>query len=263
MSQRESPNEDAELKKKICVEICAASVDDVLIAQQAGADRVELNSALSLGGLTPSFGCLQTVLRESSLPVIAMSRPRPSGFCYSDLEFQTLMRDAEIMLQTGAQGIAFGVLNERRQVDAQRCQRMVQLIGTADAVFHRAFDLTANWQREIEVLIDCGLRRLMTSGQRSTAQAGSSVIAEIIQLAGGRIEILPAGGIKPDHVCELIQATGCGQIHAGLGQFLSDPSQPTGGDVDFYSAMPDDPANYRQTCGDTVRQLVSRVHSWR
>src|SRR5437868_2152877 len=92
---------------RILLEVRTASVDDALAAQGGGADRLELNSALMLGGLTPSLGTLVEVKRAVDLPVIAMIRPRPGGFCYGEADFRVLRRDVDLALEYGADGIAF------------------------------------------------------------------------------------------------------------------------------------------------------------
>ncbi len=230
-------------------------MEDAIIAETAGADRIEINSALLLGGLTPTVGCVQSILDHISIPAIAMCRPRPSGFCYSQHEFETLDRDACIMLDLGVSGIAFGVLNENRQVDELRCRQLVERAGDCDTVFHRAFDLVADWQREIKVLIDCGVRRVMTSGQRQSAWQGREKIGEMLAFVDGQIEILAAGGIRSDTVAQLVKQTGITQIHAGPSVDITDPSQPAGGPVSFY-ADPPSPNLYRRIDADRVHDLV-------
>src|SRR5215212_9192513 len=106
---------------RVAVEICIESVDDAVTAAGGGADRVELNAALALGGLTPSLGTLVEVRRAVTVPVVAMARPRAGGFCYSDAEFRTLRRDAELSLEHGADGVAFGILSSGGRVDVARC----------------------------------------------------------------------------------------------------------------------------------------------
>ena len=111
------------------LEICTGSLSDVLIAEQNGADRVELNSGLSLGGITPTPGTVIRVLQRASIPVIAMARPRQSGFCYSDNEFQVLLSDVQWLVDQGVAGVAFGVLDNRGDIDVDRCRQVVELVG--------------------------------------------------------------------------------------------------------------------------------------
>src|SRR5881296_3445876 len=106
---------------RVLLEVAVASVEDALAAQGGGADRVELNAALALGGLTPSLGTLLEVKAAVRLPVLAMARPRPGGFAYSAADFRVLRRDLELLLQHGADGVVCGVLHEDGTVDMERC----------------------------------------------------------------------------------------------------------------------------------------------
>jgi copper homeostasis protein len=96
--------------RRVLLEVAAASVEDALAAQEGGADRLELNAALALGGLTPSLGTLIEVKSAVSLPVLVMVRPRPGGFAYSEADLQVMRRDVDLALEHGADGIVFGVL---------------------------------------------------------------------------------------------------------------------------------------------------------
>ncbi len=197
----------------ILLEICCGSTEDAVEAQRGGADRVELCSALFLGGLTPSIGSLIEAKQRLKIPVIAMDRPRPAGFYYSTVEFAVMERDADLLLQHGADGIVFGILNADGTVDVQRTGTIRKRIGPRQAVFHRAFDVTPDPFRALEELIDLGITRVLTSGQRSGAPEGSKLISQLIERAAGRIEVLPGAGIAVDNVPDLVAATGCTQIH--------------------------------------------------
>ena len=129
---------------RIKLEICTASADDCLAAEQSGADRVELNCALMLGGLTPSLGTLREARAAIRIPLISMIRPRAGGFCYGASEFKIMQRDAESALAEGADGIAFGILTPQGTVDLERCRQMMKLISGQQVVFHRAFDVFPN-----------------------------------------------------------------------------------------------------------------------
>src|SRR5690348_14712712 len=164
----------------VLLEVCVESVADAVAAAEGGAGRVELNAALGLGGLTPSLGALREVRGATRVPVIAMCRPRAGGFCYDEGEFAVMVRDTQIALENGADGIAFGVLTEEGQIDVARCREVVKQIGPATAVFHRAFDFVREPMAALEQLIDLGVRRVMTSGQKPTAMEGAQLIADLI-----------------------------------------------------------------------------------
>jgi copper homeostasis protein len=239
----------------VLVEVAVASVEDAMTAQQARADRLELNAALGLGGLTPSLGTLIEVKATVFLPVLVMVRPRPAGFAYSAADFRVMQRDTDLALQHGADGIVLGILTEDGRVDAERCRLLVRQAGKAEVVFHRAFDVTPDPFAALEQLIDLGFRRLMTSGQEETAYNGAGRIAELIERAAGRIEILPAGGINRFTVADVVARTGCTQVHASLRSRREDRSVAARPQVSFGGPirMPED--RFDAVSADAVAEL--------
>jgi len=203
--------------RRVLVEVCVESADDAAAAVAGGADRIELNAALALNGLTPSPGLLRETRRAAGrTPVVAMARPRAGRFCYTPREFRALLHDVESLLAQGADGVAFGVLIESGGIDVRRCRQVMKVVGAAAAVFHRAFDEVPDVHEALERLIDLGFRRVMTSGGESRALRGAGRIRELIERAAGRIEVLPAGGIRPGNAARLIALGGCDQIHTSL-----------------------------------------------
>jgi len=202
--------------RRIKLEICAASPEDCAAAEQGGADRLEVNCALMLGGLTPSLGCLRESRAAVRIPIIVMIRPRAGGFCYSATEFAVMQRGAEIALAEGANGIAFGILTPAGTIDLERCRRIVKLAAGRQVVFHRAFDVVPEPLVALEQLIDLGVTRVMTSGQEASAYNRAANIACYIRRTAGRIEVLPAGGINRFTVADVVNRTGCDQVHASL-----------------------------------------------
>lgn len=202
-------------QSQILVEVCVDSLESALIAQQAGADRIELNFALQLDGLTPSAGLLQRVVSQLRIPVIAMARPRAGGFSYAEDDWETLLKDAEWLIGNGATGIAFGVLTPDGSVDVERCRQMRELVGDKELVFHKAFDEVTDPLHALEQLDSAGIDRVMTSGLAATAEAGTVTIAKLEQQSG-HVEILPAGGIGSQNAGLLVTQTGCRQIHGSF-----------------------------------------------
>jgi copper homeostasis protein len=242
-------------RKRLLLEVCVASVEDALAAHAGGADRLELNAALALGGLTPSLGALIEVVRAVPLPVVAMARPRPGGFCYSEADFRTLRRDVDLLLENGAAGIAFGILHDDGRIDAGRCRDVVRQVEPREAVFHRAFDVTPDPLAALDVLIDLGVRRVLTSGQEETAYNGSALIAELVRRAGGRIEVLPAGGINRFTVADVAARTGCDQVHASLRHAVPDRSTAARPRVSFGAASRPPEDRYAATDPAAVAEL--------
>ena len=208
----------------ILIEACCGSAEDALHAARGGADRVEMNTALYLGGLTPSVGSLRVLRETSAVPVMAMLRPREGGFCYSETAFRTMLSDGEQLLATGADGLVFGCLTPEGEIDEPRVRALVALCGSRPAVFHRAIDVVPDWRRALEALIRCGVTRVLTSGQAKSAILGAQTIAQMVRFSQGAIEILPGAGVTPDNVLELLEITGCTQVHLSRRRELRDTS---------------------------------------
>lgn len=237
------------------LEICTASVEDCLAAEAGGADRVELNAALALGGLTPSLGALLEAQAALSIPVIVMLRPRPGGFCYSAREFAVMQRDADLALAHGAAGLAFGILTKDGRLDEARCRRLIAQAAGREVVFHRAFDVVPDPADTLERLIDLGVTRVLTSGQEASAYNGAATIARYIAQAGGRIEILPGGGINRFTLADVLARTGCTQVHASLTTTQADASTRTRPQVTFGGAFRAPEDRFSATDADAVAAL--------
>lgn len=201
--------------RKAILEVCCGSADDVIEAYRAGADRVELNSSLFLGGLTPSIGTLLVAKRETKLPVMAMVRPREGGFCYTEAEFAVAVEDAKQLLAHGADGLVFGFLQPDGAIDRERTQTLARLAQDAgkETVFHRAIDVVPDWRAALDTLIELGITRVLTSGQEPSAPQGAQTIREMAEYAAGRIQILPGAGIRAKNLKSVLEQTGCDQAH--------------------------------------------------
>jgi len=249
------------MAKRILLEICVASVEDALAAESGGADRLELNCALALGGLTPSLGLFSEVRRAVSLPIIAMIRPRPGGFCYTSAEFDVMWRDADMLLAAGAKGLAFGILTHDGEIDSERNQSLRNLCDYRDAVFHRAFDWTRDPIASLNKLIELKFNRVMTSGQAATALEGVPLITELVRQSNGQIGILPAAGINPLNAGEILARTGCNQVHASSRLKREDASMPMNRNVRFHSKEPIAEDALESTDAELVAQLRSLLGS--
>ncbi len=208
----------------ILLEVIATSLEDCLAAQAGGADRIELCAALPLGGLTPSMGLLIGARQAVRLPIMAMIRPRPGGFAYSEPDFAVMLRDAELALAHGADGIVFGCLEPGGRVDIIRTRSLVTLAGSKETVFHRAFDVIADPFAALDGLAALGVTRILSSGQKASALEGAANLAAYRAYLGGHVQVLPGGGITVANVGELLRLTGADQVHASLSGSRMDPS---------------------------------------
>ena len=243
--------------KRDLFEVCAGSVQDCINAQLGGADRVELNSALHLGGLTPSLAILKLVKEKTSLKVICMDRPRAAGFCYDDVEIETMFEDAKILLENGADGISFGFLNSDATINVTETKKMVELIHQyqKEAVFHRAFDCVDDPMHAIKQLIDCGVDRILTSGLQPTAMQGASVLEKLQSAFGDQIELLAGSGINANNIRALKEQTGLHQFHGSCKEWCKDPTT-TVGNVSYAYHESDD---YDCVSLEKVRSIVQEL----
>ena len=223
--------------EKIIMEACCGSADDVVEAARGGADRVELNSNLFQGGLTPSLGTLEVVKNNVTIPVMTMLRPRSGGFCYTDLEYQCMLADGRELLAHGADGIVFGCLNPDGTVDEDRTRELVALAGDKDCVFHRALDVTPDWKQALDTLIKLGVKRVLTSGQAPDVFFALDTIAEMIRFAGDAIQILPGAGITVQNVERVVAHTGTRQVHLARHRAIPDTSTQHNTDIYFGGAL--------------------------
>lgn len=209
--------------RRYALEVGVTTQAEAATALRAGADRLELSSALELGGLTPSMGLFEAVLaRAGDVPVFVLIRPRSGGFVYAPSELAVMGDDIRAFLEAGAAGVVFGALTRDRRVDREACSRLLQFADNR-AVFHRAFDLIDNQTEALEELIELGFVRVLTGGGRSTAEAGTAALATLVQHAGWQIEVLPAGDVRPHNVAELINCTRCDQVHSSARAPINEP----------------------------------------
>lgn len=209
---------------QIQVEVCIESVESARAAEEGGATRVELCSALPVGGITPSAGLIAMVRRTIKIPLHVLIRPRAGDFSYTDDEFDVMKRDILLARQLGANGVALGVLNSHGDIDVDRTRSLVEAADPMQVTFHRAFDVARNRELALPLVFATGATRILTSGGAATALQGTAALKKLVVAAGPDISIMAAGKIRPGNVAELIRATGVREIHANLGTEL--PARP-------------------------------------
>lgn len=196
------------------LEIAANSVASALAAQEGGAGRVELCTALELGGLTPSSGQIALAREKLSIPLYVLIRPRAGDFLYSDLEYETMLRDIEACAKAGCDGVVIGALDADGNVDMPRCHGLIAAAGQLGVTFHRAFDVTRDPLTALEDLVALGCERVLTSGAQPSAIEGAPLIRQLVELAAWRIAVMPGAGVTPDNLDELMAKTGASEFHA-------------------------------------------------
>ena len=178
-------------------ELCTDSVEGAIKASFYGFKSIELCSALTVGGLTPNFGLIQTCVRQSNLEVHVMIRHREGGFVCDQADVDLMKIDIEAVKRAGAHGVVFGLLNEENKVSSLNLQ-LVQLAKSLGlkATFHRAFDFVPDFRIAIKKIVAFGFDRLLTSGLESKAEDGLDVINELQSDYGNLIQIIAGSGVN-------------------------------------------------------------------
>ena len=192
------------------LEICCGSFEDVKSAWENGANRVELNSALYLGGLTPSLAHLICAKEQCDISIVTMVRPRGGGFCYSEEEYRTMLLDARILLE--------------HTLDVTRTKEMIALVHEKgkEAVFHRAFDCVAQQENAVETLISLGADRILTSGGAPDVWTGRKQLQWLQSQYGKEITFLAGSGVNAENVKDLMEYTKVEQVHTSCRKWNVD-----------------------------------------
>ena len=200
-----------------CVlEICVESLERAAAAERGGADRVELCSDLSSGGVTPSAALMRAARRHVQIPIHVLIRPRAGDFVYSHAEFETMQRDIRMAKKLGMDGIVVGVLDDTRQVDVKRNRALIKLAHPLPVTFHRAFDSCRNLAAGLQAVIETGASRILSSGGKARVSDGLSTLADLVAKAGDRIVIMPGGSVRASNVQRILEETHAREIHSSL-----------------------------------------------
>ena len=196
------------------LEIAANSLASALAAQEGGADRVELCENLGEGGCTPSYGTLAMARERLRIPLHVLIRPRGGDFLFDALERDTMLRDIELCVRLGCDGVVIGALTQDGDVDVALCGELIAAGKPLGVTFHRAIDVARDPQAALDAAIALGCERALTSGAHASAIEGAEAIASFVQRAGGRIAVMAGAGLTAGNVRELVQCTGVREVHA-------------------------------------------------
>lgn len=202
------------LKAQVQLEVCVDSLESAIAAEAGGASRLELCDCLLVGGTTPSAGLLEVVRSRVQIPIHVLIRPRAGDFCYSETEILVMEKDIVLAKSLGAEGIVCGVLHPDGTINVGAMHRLVELARPLYFTFHRAFDMTSDAKMALEDVISLGIGSLLTSGQKATAYEGRVLLADLVQQADGRIEIMPGGGVNEQNARALVESTKAEVLHS-------------------------------------------------
>jgi copper homeostasis protein len=211
------------ITKKVILEVCAFHIDSCIIAERAGAARVELCDNPVEGGTTPSYGTIKRVREKVSILLYPILRPRSGNYFYSDEEFAILKEDIEMCRQLGCNGISVGVQTINSEIDTERLNRIVEWAGEMGVTCNRAFDCAPDPFKALEDIISCGCERILTSGQKSAAPDAGELLSKLVEQARNRIIIMPGAGVKSSNIAKLKKESGAWEFHSSARKAVPNP----------------------------------------
>lgn len=212
--------------KRFHLEVCVDSLEGALMAEAAGATRIELSQHLEVGGLTPPMELVTDVCRNVKLPIVVLVRCKPGNFQYTAAELETMVLSARQIMDTGVAGLAVGASDSTNSLNWDFLEQLADACGSMELVVHRVFDgIQGQWEA-LDRLKQLGYRRILTSGGPANAIDGLDNLRRWNQRSIDGIEILPAGGIRPGNAEVILRKTGCNQLHGSFSQYQNGKRLP-------------------------------------
>jgi len=204
------------------IELCVASIEALQIVKDLRIDRIELCQNLEQGGMTPSHGFIEMALLNE-IETHVLIRPRAAGFTYSEDEIQLILNDIKDCRELGVKGIVFGALNLNKTIDRDAMLRMKEVAKDLEITCHRAFDDSFDWKNSMDVLIEAGVNRILSSGLSSSVELGLPILKEMMKYANSRIEIMVGGGVNLGNVQHILLDVQPDAIHfSGTSKIIID-----------------------------------------
>ena len=240
---------------KFKLEVIGFTIESCLIAQAAGAHRIELCDNPSEGGTTPSYGFIKTARENLSIELYPIIRPRGGDFLYSEIEFELMKADIQICKNLGCDGVVIGMLNSDGTVDKQRCKQLVDIAQPMGVSFHRAFDRTKDPFKALEDIISIGCERILTSGQKSVATDGVALLNELVKQANGRIIIMPGSGVRSDNVETLVKKTNATEFHTSARTYAESK-------MEFINESMDEQLTSVTTLSNEIKTIIQKLKAY-
>jgi len=234
---------------KFKLEVIGFTIESCLIAQAAGAHRIELCDNPSEGGTTASYGFIKTARENLSIELYPIIRPRGGDFLYSEIEFEVMKADVEISKNLGCDGVVIGMLNADGTVDKKRCKELVDIAYPMKVTFHRAFDRTNNPFKAMEDIISIGCERILTSGQKNLAIDGEELLNKLVKQANNRIIIMPGSGVKSDNIKTLVKNTNAKEFHTSARTFIDSK-------MEFINESMNEQLTSVTTMSDEIKKII-------
>lgn len=232
------------------LEVIAFDLASCAVAEDRGANRIELCANPNEGGTTPSYGMIARARESTSIQLFPIIRPRGGDFLYAEPEFESMVADIDQCKELGCDGVVIGMLSRDGAVDVDRCAELIRHAGSMQVTFHRAFDRVKDPIGSLEDVIALGCSRILTSGLRPNVDQGQSMLRTLVEAAGSRIAIMPGSGVRSSNVLELAKFTGARAFHSSarttLPSVMDFVNPAMAEELDSVSIDPDEVAELRR-----------------
>ncbi len=240
------------------IEICTNSAESVRAAVAAGANRIELCAGMPEGGTTQTYGEIDLVRELIPAGMHVIIRPRGGDFLYSEEECEIMFRDIEMARKIGVDGVVMGCLTANGEVDVEKMQKLMVAAGDMSVTFHRAFDMCREPYKALEAIEHLGCERILTSGQKASAEEGIPLLKELVNRAR-KVIIMPGCGVNSGNIRKIAEATGACEFHlsarisVGSDMIYRNPAVSMGGTVQV--------AEYGRdvTSADKVKEAIASL----
>ena len=210
------------------IEIACFNLESALIAQKAGADRVELCADMLVGGTTPIIETIQQARKHLTIDLYVMIRPRGGNFVCSEAEFEQMKLEIETIKKLGVNGFVFGILNKDKTINIEQNKALLELAKPFPCTFHRAFDEVLNVDKALEDVISCKFSTILTSGTFPNVMEGKEVLKQLVNQANNRIKIMPGGGLRSTNISALDEMVNINWFHSSAitdGSEIASPEE--------------------------------------
>lgn len=195
------------------LECCVDSVESAIAAKKGGADRLELCSALVIGGLSPSQALYRKIREQADIPIRVLLRPRFGDFCYTDYEHEILKEEVRSFCRLGADGIVIGTMKPDGTLNLEQMKELMEEAQGMTVTLHRAFDMCQDPFQTLEEAKRLGIHTILTSGQKNVCTEGMDLLKELVEQAQGKTEILVGGGVDASVLPVLAEKTKAKAFH--------------------------------------------------
>lgn len=234
-------------KSSLRFEVCAFNIQSCLIAEQAGAYRIELCCNPLEGGTTPSYGTIKKAREITSLQLYPIIRPKSGNYFYDSSELDIVKNDILMCKDLQCNGVSVGVQLLNGEINVEAMKKVVEWAYPMGVTCNRAFDATPDMFQALEDLIQSGCERVLTSGQATAAPEAGAILSKLVQQAGDRISIMPGAGIKSSNIKQLIKESGAWEFHGSARTLLPNPMSHSNPNVtDAGSVYVSDPVELKR-----------------